>query len=176
MSHNYFLRTDRLGFSHWNEGDLALAVMLWGDPKVSSLIGGSFTLDEVSARLNHEIEVQVAYKVQYWPVFSLQSDEFVGCAGLRPYKNDERVFEMGVHLRPDYWGQGLAQEAGRAVISFAFETLGAKGLFAGHHPSNVASGRLIKKLGFRFTREEFYPPTGLNHPSYLMMKCGEDPS
>ncbi|MBB5344802.1 hypothetical protein HDF10_002788 [Edaphobacter lichenicola] len=30
---------------------------------------------------------------------------------------------MGVHLRKSYHGQGLAQEAARAVIKFAFETL-----------------------------------------------------
>ena len=172
-SRNYFLMTDRLGLSHWNEGDLDLAMTLWGDPEVSSLIGGPFTPDETSARLNREIEMMLTCGVQYWPVFSLQNNELVGCAGLRPYKN-EHVFEMGVHLRPDYRGQGLAEEAGRAVISFAFGTLGVIGLFAGHHPSNVASERLIKKLGFRFTREEFYPPTGLNHPSYLMMKSGDD--
>ena len=79
---------------------------------------------------------------------------------------------MGVHLRPEYWGQGLAQEAGRAVINLAFETLAVKSLFAGHHPENTASRRLIEKLGFHFTHEEFYPPTGLNHPSYLLANPG----
>jgi ribosomal-protein-alanine N-acetyltransferase len=40
---------------------------------------------------------------------------------LRPYGNDKDVLELGFHFRPDYWGQGLAQEAARAVIDFAFE-------------------------------------------------------
>lgn len=143
---------------------------LWGDPNVSCLIGGPFTPDEVRVRLNREIELMLVYRVQYWPIFLLQNNQFAGCAGLRPYKYDEQVFEMGVHLRSENWGQGLAQEAGRAVIAFAFDTLGAKGLFAGHHPANAASRRLIEKLGFRFTHEEFYPPTGLKHPSYLLTK------
>nr|WP_281372466.1 GNAT family N-acetyltransferase [Granulicella arctica] len=163
------MTTDRLGFSQWNEADLALAMTLWGDPRVSSLIGGPFTPDEVGERLSREIEMMSAYKVQYWPVFSLQTHELVGCAGLRPYRSDEQIFEMGVHLRPDYWSQGFAQEAARAVIDFAFETLGVQGLFAGHHPENVASGRFLPRLGFRFTHEEFYPPTGLHHPSYRLM-------
>jgi len=29
---------------------------------------------------------------------------------------------MGFHLRPAFWGRGLAEEAGRAIIAFAFET------------------------------------------------------
>lgn len=145
---------------------------LWGDAKVSALIGGPFRADEVRARLDREIELRTAYGVQYWPIFLLQSDELAGCAGLRPYWAEEQIFEMGVHLRPENWGQGLAQEAGRAVIALAFETLGAKALFAGHHPANAASRRLIEKLGFRFTHEELYPPTGLKHPSYLLTKPG----
>ncbi len=162
------MTTDRLGFSHWREGDLPLATNLWANPRVSSLIGGPFPAEEVGARLKREIECMLVSEVQYWPIFLLWNDQFAGCAGLRPYKLDERVFEMGVHLRPENWGQGLAQEAGRAVIEFAFETLGVKGLFAGHHPANDASRRLIEKLGFHFTHEEFYAPTGLNHPSYLL--------
>ncbi|MFZ0634275.1 MAG: GNAT family N-acetyltransferase [Candidatus Acidiferrales bacterium] len=164
----FFLNTDRVGFSHWREDDLPLATTLWGDPKVSALIGGPFTSHQVKARLSREIELMTVYAVQYWPVFLLQNNELAGCAGLRPYKHEERIFELGVHLRPEYWGQGLAQEAGRGIIAFAFETLGVKGLFAGHHPANAASRRLIEKLGFRFTHEELYPPTGLNHPSYLL--------
>jgi ribosomal-protein-alanine N-acetyltransferase len=167
-SRDYFLTTNRLTFGHWREGDLPLAMALWGDPKVSSFIGGPFTQDEVTARLRKEIESMLAYRVQYWPVFSLQNHELAGCAGLRPYRLEEQVFEMGVHLRPESWGRGLALEAGRAVIAFAFQTLGATALFAGHNPANAASRRLIEKLGF----EEFYPPTGLNHPSYLLTNPG----
>ena len=75
--------------------------------------------------------------------------------------NSMNAFSDGCPFAARDWGQGLAQEAGRAVIEFAFETLGVKGLFAGHHPANDASRRLIEKLGFHFTHEEFYAPTGL---------------
>ncbi len=77
--------------------------------------------------------------------------------------------ELGFHFRPEYWGQGLAQEAARAVIALAFEMPELKGLFAGHHPENAASERLLRKLGFRFTHQEIYPPTGLLNPAYLLL-------
>jgi [ribosomal protein S5]-alanine N-acetyltransferase len=169
VSRTYFLNTERLGFSHWSEDDLALAMTLWGDPRVSAWIGGPFTAEEVRARLAREIEMLLTCKVQYWPVFLLKDGELAGCAGLRPYGNDQQIQELGFHFRPQYWGQGLAQEAARAVIAFAFETLALKGLFAGHHPENTASERLLRKLGFRFTHWEIYPPTGLLNPAYLLM-------
>jgi ribosomal-protein-alanine N-acetyltransferase len=167
-SRAYFLTTERLGFSHWSLDDLALAMTLWGDPRVSAWIGGPFTAEQVKARLHREIEILVTAKVQYWPVLLLKNGELAGCAGLRPYGTDEQILEMGFHFRPQCWGQGLAQEAARAVIAFAFETLARKGLFAGHHPENAASERLLRKLGFRYTHQEIYRPTGLLNPSYLL--------
>jgi len=109
-----------------------------------------------------------AYNVQYWPIFLLDSGAHAGCAGIRPYRAEDRTYELGFHLRRACWGRGLAEEAARAVITFAFQKAGVKALFAGHHPRNAASRRVLEKLGFRFTHEEFYPPTGLKHPSYLL--------
>src|SRR5579864_2825471 len=167
----YFLTTERLGFSHWSTGDLALAQGLWGNVEVTSLIGGPFTAEQVAQRLDREIASMNAHRVQYWPVFLLDTDEHAGCAGLRPYRLDQKVYELGFHFRPEYWGCGLAQEAARAVIQFAFQQIGAEALFAGHHPANVASRQVLAKLGFQFTHEEFYPPTGLKHPSYLLKRA-----
>jgi ribosomal-protein-alanine N-acetyltransferase len=168
-SRDYFLTTDRLGFSHWDESDLASALTLWGDPKVAEFIGGPFTAEDISARLRREIQTRRTHRVQYWPVFLLQNGEHAGCAGLRPYGEDAHVLELGFHFRPTYWGQGLAEEAACAVIAYAFETLAAKSLFAGHHPANVASEHLLKKLGFRWTHQEIYPPTGLLNPAYRLV-------
>ena len=168
-SRDYFLTTKRLAFSHWRDDDLALAMTLWGNPQVSAFLGGPFTPEGVRARLSREIEMMIACKVQYWPVFLLANNDLVGCAGLRPYTKDGHIHELGFHLRPDYWGQGLAHEAARAVIGFAFETLAIESLFAGHHPANEASERLLKKLGFRWTHEEIYPPTGLMNPAYRLV-------
>lgn len=168
----YFLKTKRLGFGRWSPDDLLLASGLWGNPEVTALIGGPFSAEQVERRLNAEIVSGDSYNVQYWPIFLLEDGRHAGCAGLRPYRIEQHIYELGFHLRPEYWGRGLAEEAGRAVIEFAFEKIGAAALFAGHHPANAASCRVLGKLGFQFTHEEFYPPTGLKHPSYLLRREG----
>ncbi|HXC47133.1 MAG TPA: GNAT family N-acetyltransferase [Candidatus Sulfotelmatobacter sp.] len=165
---SYFLQSPRLGFRQWSPTDLPLAQALWGDPEVTRFIGGPFSLEKIQERLNTEIALYSMHNVQYWPIFLLESHQHAGCAGLRPYRPENSIFELGVHLLRPYWGRGLAEEAARAVINFAFEHVGAKALFAGHHPANSASQRLILKLGFRRTHEEFYAPTNLNHPSYVL--------
>ena len=121
------------------------------------------------SRLDREIATMAKQGVQYWPVFLLSDHDFVGCAGLRPYKLEDGIYELGFHLCVAHWHKGLAEEAARAVIAYAFNSIGAKSLFAGHHPGNVTSRRVLEKLGFRFTHEELYPPTGLNHPSYMLI-------
>lgn len=89
---------------------------------------------------------------------------------MRPYDYENNIFEIGIHLKKKYWGKGFAQESCSAVMEYAFKTLKVNALFAGHNPKNIASAQLLKKLGFRYTHDEFYPPTGLHHPSYLMTK------
>lgn len=166
MTRTYFLKTERIGFSRWCADDLALAEKLWGNPKVTHFISakGMFTHEEIQNRLQTEIHNGKTSGIQYWPVFDLASGDFLGCCGLRPY--DEGIYEAGIHLLPEYWHQGYAQEALSAVSGYAFSVLNAAKLFAGHHPQNAASRRLLQKAGFRYVRDEYYPPTGLNHPSY----------
>jgi RimJ/RimL family protein N-acetyltransferase len=164
----YFLQSERLGFRTWSEADIELAMGLWGDPEVSRLIGGPFSREQVQERLSREIATLQSHGIQYWPIFLLATGEYAGCCGLRPYKSEEGICEIGVHLRKAFWGQGYAPEAARAVMEYAFYTLGVKALFAGHNPGNGASRRVLEKLGFRYTHDEYYPPTGLDHPSYLL--------
>ena len=163
----YFLTSARLGFRRWAPGDLEIAVGLWGDPEVTKLLDsrGRLSRQQVRDRLAREIATQRTHEVQYWPIFLLTTGEHVGCCGLRPARG---MLEIGFHVRYCHWRRGYASEAAARVIAHAFESLGAKALFAGHHPENGASRDLLRKLGFRHTHDESYEPTGLEHPSYRL--------
>jgi RimJ/RimL family protein N-acetyltransferase len=154
--------TRRLEFRRWRPDDLPLALELWGDPRVTGLIGGPFTREQVERRLHDEIATERTHGIQYWPLF--EAGEFVGCCGLRP--RAAGIQELGFHLVATAWGRGLASEAARATIDHAYGALNVAALFAGHHPDNAASRRLLEKLGFRRTHEELYEPTGRMHPCY----------
>lgn len=168
----FFITTERLGFSVWNEKDINDALELWGNPKVTEFIvaGGKMSKEQVEQRLKREIETYNSNNIQYWPVFLRENNENIGCCGLRSCDSSKNILEMGIHLKDTYWGLGFAKEACFAVIEYAFDTLRVNALFAGHNPQNISSAQLIKKIGFAYTHDEFYPPTGLQHPSYLMTK------
>ena len=169
---NYFLTTQRIGFGVWTKDDFEKARLLWLNPNVTKYISatGTFSLQQVSDRFELEIANQEKYQVQYWPIYLLENDEFIGCCGLRPYDLDNNIYEFGIHLIDKYWNCGYAKEAGSKVIDYAFETLKVANLFAGHNPKNTVSKKMLEKLGFNYFKDEYYEPTGLNHPSYLMKK------
>ena len=170
MGYGFFLTTKRTGFSIWKENDMKLAETLWGNPDVTRFIcaTGKFSADDISSRLETEISNEMRYHVQYWPVFDISSYNFIGCCGLRP--RGENEYELGFHLLPNFWGRGYATETARAVIGYAFNTLNAKAIFAGHHPENAASAKVLRKLGFIYAGDELYKPTGLFHPSYELKR------
>ncbi len=169
---NYFLKSERIGFSNWKSDDTDLAILLWGQPEVTKYISatGIFTDEQIKNRLKTEIENYQKYKVQYFPIFSLKTDELIGCCGLRPYKNTDKIYELGFHLRKEHWRKGYGFEAALKMIEYAFDTLCAKEIKAGHNPNNIASKKLLAKLGFQYECNEFYEPTGLYHPLYSLKR------
>jgi ribosomal-protein-alanine N-acetyltransferase len=171
-SHSYFLKTQRLGFRCWTKEDLPAARELWGDLQVTRFFGGPFSEGEIAQRLERELSRMETYGFQYWPMFLLADHEHVGCCGLRPYRPEQQMPELGFHLRPKYWGQGLAVEAACRVIALAFSSLGAKSLSAGHHPENLASRKVLEKLGFRYMHDEFFATLGMDIPYYQLAAPG----
>jgi RimJ/RimL family protein N-acetyltransferase len=68
--------------------------------------------------------------------------------------------ELGYWLGKAWWGQGYATEAAGALIQFAWRALRLTRLNAGRAADNLASGRVLTKLGFQCTAEAqaYYRP------------------
>jgi ribosomal-protein-alanine N-acetyltransferase len=74
--------------------------------------------------------------------------DLAGGMGLIVHREHLRA-EIGYWIGVPYWGRGYATEAGRAVVRYAFESLGLNRVFAEHFTRNGASGRVLQKLGMR---------------------------
>lgn len=66
--------------------------------------------------------------------------------------NGKQLYELGYNLNRSYWGQGYATEAAKAMLLWAYETLGARDFAASHATANTASGNVLRKCGFQFER------------------------
>ncbi|MGH2365094.1 MAG: GNAT family N-acetyltransferase [Chloroflexota bacterium] len=79
----------------------------------------------------------------------IETGELVGMVRLGIESAVHRSASLGYGLRADQWGQGLTTEAAGLLIGFGFETLGLHRVWATHHPENLASRRILDKLGFQ---------------------------
>src|SRR5262249_45869483 len=87
--------TERLVFSLWRADDWPFALALWGDPRVTALVGGPLSEAKVRERFEMELAQQRLHGVQYWPMFLKSAGEHVGCCGLRPYELSRGLYELG---------------------------------------------------------------------------------
>jgi RimJ/RimL family protein N-acetyltransferase len=90
-----------------------------------------------------------------YPLVIALEDELIGGIGLDVRAHGQ--WELGYWLGEAYWNRGYASEASAALVKFAFETLAVERLVAGHYVDNHPSGRVLTKLGFRYTVEAMRP-------------------
>ena len=76
----------------------------------------------------------------------------------------DRLYEIGYHLRRDFWGQGLATEAAIACRDWAFAYLKADRLISLIRPENLPSCRVAERTGMTVWKEVNWQ--GLPHCVY----------
>jgi RimJ/RimL family protein N-acetyltransferase len=86
----------------------------------------------------------------------------VGLCGLRPIDGSDDV-EVLYSIEPARWGRGLATEAARAVLTCAFARLGLTRILGGVDEPNVASRRVLEKLGMRPAAQPSGGPSGVHY-------------
>jgi ribosomal-protein-alanine N-acetyltransferase len=79
-------------------------------------------------------------------VARLSDGALIGAVGLEINPQNVRG-ELGYWIGVPYWNQGYCTEAARAVVNYGFEQLGLARIHAAHFKRNLASGRVLQKLG-----------------------------
>ena len=113
------------------------------------------SLDRVEKTIADQLKHWEEYAYGWWAIQLRAAGEFVGWCGLQFLPETEET-EVGYLLGKPFWGQGLATEGARASLSFGFDDLGLGTIVAIVHPENLASRRVIEKLGMPFTNEAEY--------------------
>jgi ribosomal-protein-alanine N-acetyltransferase len=79
----------------------------------------------------------------------VEASELVGMVRLAIESERHRNASVGYGIRPDCWGHGYATEAARLIVGFGFESLGMHRIWATHHPDNLASRKVLDRVGFK---------------------------
>ncbi len=74
---------------------------------------------------------------------------FIGWCSLTRWNPDFRSASMGYCFDEATWGHGYATEAARALLQWAFDTLDLNRVQAETDTRNLASARVLEKIGFK---------------------------
>jgi len=92
----------------------------------------------------------VNYGFGMWATIHKETGKFIGRCGLTPMDIEgHEEIEVGYMLAKEYWGQGLATEAARAIMEYGFEQMKLSRLICVIHPENKASARVAEKIGMK---------------------------
>lgn len=160
MTHHVFSRhTERLTLRELIPDDTQALAQILGDAEVMRHSVRGVLSEKATAEF---IEwCRRSYR-QYgfgpWAVVDNASSTLAGFCGL----NAERVdgadeVELGYRLASAFWGRGLGTEAARCALQAGFAGAGVDSVIAIVQPANVASVRVIQKVGFQgFVHSQYH--------------------
>lgn len=86
-----------------------------------------------------------------WATIHKANQRLIGHCGLEYLASLDEV-EVNYLLAREYWGQGLATESAIALLNYGFETLQLERLVALAMPENLASRRVMEKIGMQWEK------------------------
>lgn len=84
-----------------------------------------------------------------WAII-LRGGGMIGTVGFTRLDPQNNCGELGYVISPRYHGKGIATEAASVVLRFGFQRLGLNRIEARYMAENLASRRVMEKLGMRF--------------------------
>ena len=143
--------TERLILRTIDERDAAEQFRVLNTPEVMARLGGPKELHEIEAKHAKTMQLQAQEGFSFLFMIEKGSAELVGHCGIKrvdnPLAPNVGDHEIGWLVREDRWRRGYAEEAMRAVIDWAFGRVGAPFVVALTSEANIASWKLMEKLG-----------------------------
>jgi [ribosomal protein S5]-alanine N-acetyltransferase len=159
-------RTQRLILREFSERDANGMFRLNADPEVIRYTGDPPFADVDEARaliIAYDSYARDGYG--RWSVMLRSSGEYMGWCGLA-WRADRDEVDIGFRFFRAQWGQGYATEAARASLALGFGRFGLDRIVGRALVDNVASCRVLAKLGMR--REQELEIDGLRWAHYAI--------
>jgi RimJ/RimL family protein N-acetyltransferase len=137
----------------WDPDDWPGFHAIASDPEVMRYIGEGTPWLEERSRQFVERQMGLYRERGYclWKLLPTTGRPIVGFCGLQPLPGTPDI-EIGWWLARACWGMGMATEAARATLRDGFERIGLTRIVAIAQPANIASIRIMQKLGMQFER------------------------
>jgi RimJ/RimL family protein N-acetyltransferase len=149
------IETERLYFRKFELDDLPQLIEQRCDPDMYRYLGGTKMQnpEALAKRIRFYIECCDKYGFGMCPMFWKETGDMIGAAGLQPLEVTGEI-EVGYSVIKPFWGRGIGTEAAKGWMEFGFNNFGLDRIVAVAVEENIASRRIMEKLGMHYEKTE----------------------
>jgi ribosomal-protein-alanine N-acetyltransferase len=157
-----FAETERLILREILETDLDGMFELDSDPEVHHYLGNQTVSDknQTAKVINYVRQQYIDNGIGRWAVIDKRTNAFIGWTGLKFVteltNGRQNYYDLGYRLKRVYWGQGIATETALISLDYAFNKLKIDEVYAAANCENLASNKILQKVGMRFMETFYY--------------------
>ncbi|MBE9207559.1 GNAT family N-acetyltransferase [Nostoc sp. LEGE 06077] len=148
------IETPRLRLRNFLPDDFDDLFRIYSDAEVMKYLSPR-NKEQTQASLHKHIQHWQEYNFGMWAVVHKESGRLIGRCGLGFLDNTLEV-ELGYVLEKSYWNMGIGTEAATATIKYGFVEAELNRIVAIAHPENIASVRVIQKIGMKYEKNARY--------------------
>jgi len=126
--------------------DIEDVYSLYCNEDVRAFLGG--IPDKSYIYASFDSMLQAPYPNSYFCISLKNKNEFIGLVSIDAY-HEKSTYELSYQFLPQYWGKGYAFEVLLAVIRYGFDSLNLSKIVAETQTANIASCRVLEKLGMQ---------------------------
>jgi [ribosomal protein S5]-alanine N-acetyltransferase len=159
MSARHEWHTPRLIIREFRQEDADGLTEMQTDPEATRFIGGVWPIDRAKEILPLIMANYQTKDLEWFAVTRKQDGAFLGACWLAPLGKKwleplqiESEIELGYRYVHRFWGNGYATEAGQAMLRRGFEELELPQIGSIVNQDNVASDRVLNKVGMRYRK------------------------
>jgi [ribosomal protein S5]-alanine N-acetyltransferase len=144
------IETERLFLRNVNEKDAKDMFTYLSDQQVVQHMGLEpyNTAEEVMEEIDWYKSIWENGTGIRWCITLKDEDTVIGSCGFLNMQQKHYKAEIGYELSRNYWGQGIASEALKAVLTYGFQHFDLERIEALIEPLNTSSQKLVEKQGF----------------------------
>ena len=153
MNVRTIIETSGLRLRTWTEGDAEQFARHCNTEEVMRFLGGVQSPGELQDDVDYFSEHQEEHGHTFWVVERKLDRELLGFCGFVVVEDGDSTvegeLEIGWRIRADEWRKGYAEEAARAALDWAWETVRPRRIVSRVAVGNLPSQALMRKLGMR---------------------------
>ena len=156
---NLILETDRLILRQMLLSDAEALFEMDSNPKVHQYLWNKPLTDisEVNSYVKLVRAQYIQNNIGRFVVILKETNKLIGWAGLKynteMANNKVGFYDIGYRLNEKFWGKGYASEASFAWLDYGFDVMKIKIMEAAAHKENIASNRILQKIGLKMTEQ-----------------------